>query len=329
MFVALVPCNTLAAQVTRDSTISRDQPIVVLERHRAGITSVKFSPDGAVLASADLSGRIILWRTSDWTPIRSLSHGSEVYAVAFSPDGATLASTGGDFRVRLWNVGSGRQMRMVATGRRPPSIVFAPDGTLLIGTEDGTVHFVDPASGAETRTLKTGGGPALVVAVSPDGSTLATALPIRVWDLHTLNKRFTLQSLGQLGLAFSSDGRKLCSAESTGGALLWTLGDSASSLALRATVEKRAVGVRGYESFPVNMPVAAIDVSGDAKVVIGGGTTGLVYIWRPSGPEPPAPLELAGHAMTVTAVALSPTRALAASGSLDRTIRIWKIEADR
>jgi WD40 repeat protein len=326
--LALVPLSQLAAQGDSDSAVSRQEPVIVLERHRAGVTSVKFSPDGNLLATADLDGQVIVWRTGVWTPVRILSHGSEVYALAFSPDGRTLASTGDDRKVILWNTMTGKQLRSVANNRRALCVVFAPNGELLIGAEDGIVHFVDPSTGRENRTLKTDGA-AWALAVSADASTLATALPIRVWDYRTLNKRSSPRALGQLGLALSGDGKRLVSAESTGGALLWNLADSVSYVPLRTTVERKATGARGYESFEVNMPVAAIDLSRNADRVVGGGTTGLVYIWKPFDSQSSIPIKLGGHTMTVTAVSFSPSGEFVASGSLDRTVRIWKVESVR
>jgi WD40 repeat protein len=310
-----------------DSTLARQTPLAVLDRHRAGVTSVKFSPQGDLLASADLMGKVVMWRTGNWSYVRTLNHGSEVYSLAFSPDGKTLASAGGDQKVRIWSTRTGQEIRRIAMDHRIPAIVFSPDGTLLIGTEDGVVHFVNGSNGREMRSFKAGGS-VLELAVSADGNRLATALPIRVWDYRSLTKRNTLTSLGQLGLAFSADGACLASAESTGGALIWTLSDSATYTPLRATAEKKSMGLRGFESFTVNMPVASIDVSRNADLVVGGGTNGLVYEWRPSG-RPPEPTMLGGHAMTVSAVALSPAENLIASGSLDRTIRIWKVDSSK
>jgi WD40 repeat protein len=326
--LALFPLGQTRAQSDSDSTVSKQKPVAVLERHHAGVTSARFSPDGNLLATSDLNGRVILWRTGSWTPLRTLNHGSEVYAVAFSPDGKTLVSSGGDRRIILWNPVTGNQLRTITNNRRALCVTFAPNGELLFGGEDGVIHFVDPATGKETRTLKAD-GPAWSLSVSADNSTLATALPLRVWDYRTLKKRSSLRSLGQLGVALFPDGKHLASAESTGGALLWSLGDSATYVPLRTTVERRASGAKGFESFTVNMPVASIDLSRTTNRIVGGGTTGLVYIWTLIDSHPSEPIKLGGHSMTVTTVAFSPSGEFVASGSLDRSIRIWKIESIR
>jgi WD40 repeat protein len=172
-------------------------------------------------------------------------------------------------------------------------------------------------------------GPLWSIAVSSDGKSLATGLPLRIWDYATLAVRAKPRSLGQLGLASSADGGRLASAESTGGALLWKVADSVTYIPLRLTVQKRASGVRGFDSFAVNMPAASIDMSRDGARVVAGGTTADVYLWNVSSSDTAAvrPVRLAGHKMSVTAVALSPNRELIASGSLDRTVRIWRWES--
>jgi WD40 repeat protein len=314
-----------AAQPIATAPIAAEKPLAVLTRHRAGISSTRFSPDGRTLASADLQGAIILWRTADWHPIRTLEHGSEVYAVAFSPDGNMLASTGADSTAVLWNLNTGTKERRLRYNQRALAVVFASNGDLLVGTEDGVVHFVNPALGTELRTLRTGGS-IWSIAVSADGSALATGLPLRLWDYKTLALKAKAPSLAQLGVAFSADGSRLASAESTGGALLWTVGDSLTYTPLRLTMEKKASGPRGFESFPVNMPAASIDMSRDGTRIATGATTSDVYLWSvPRAAEPAASLvRVAGHSMSVTAIALSPNGALVASGSLDRTLKIWR-----
>jgi glucose repression regulatory protein TUP1 len=147
-----------------------------------------------------------------------------------------------------------------------------------------------------------------------------------VWDFKTLALRSKAGGLAQLGLAFSADGKRLASAESTGGARLWVLGDSMTYMPLRLTIEKRASGPRGYDTFSVNMPAASIDLSADGTRVAAGGTDSDVYLWSVPRAATAAgePMRLAGHSMTVTAIALSPRADLVVSGSLDRSVRIWK-----
>jgi WD40 repeat protein len=296
----------------------------VIAMHAAGLTSVRFSPDGITLASADLSGAIELRRASDWTRLRLLHHGAEVYALAFSPDGKTLVSSGGDSVIAVWEVATGKRIRSIREARRSLAVTFSPSDELLVGTEDGIVHFINPASGVERRTLRTDAA-VWSLAVSRDGALVATGLPLRVWNYGDLTLRYKPTTLGQLGVAFARDGRRMVSAESTGGAVLWNLGDSLSYVPLRALVDKQANGPRGQETFSVNMPIASIDISGDGTRVVGGSTSGDVYVWTApiGGKSPPSPDRWSGHSMSVTAIALSPDERTVVTGSLDRSVRVW------
>lgn len=253
-----------------------------------------------------------------------LHHGAEVYALAFSADGKTLVSSGGDSVIAVWEVATGKRIRSIKETHRSLAVTFSPSGELLVGTEDGIVHFINPLSGAERRTLRTD-APVWSLAVSRDRALVATGLPLRVWNYGDLTARYKPSTLGQLGVAFSRDGRRLASAESTGGAMLWNLGDSLSRVPLRALVDKRENGPRGPESFSVNMPIASVDISGDGTRIVGGSTSGDVYVWTvPAGSNsPPSPDRWSGHSMSVTAIALSPDERIVVTGSLDRSVRVW------
>src|SRR6516162_5178373 len=61
--------------------------------HEYGVTSVKYSPDGKMLASASLDNTIKLWDIQTGKEKSTLKgHTDSVVSVAFSPDGKTLAS---------------------------------------------------------------------------------------------------------------------------------------------------------------------------------------------------------------------------------------------
>jgi WD40 repeat protein len=70
------------------------------------VTSVAFSPDGSLLASAIGEPVIPLWRVADGHQVAALAgHGRSAMSVAFSPDGTLLASSAADDTVRLWGIG--------------------------------------------------------------------------------------------------------------------------------------------------------------------------------------------------------------------------------
>lgn len=72
--------------------------------HERDIVSIRFSPDGRVLASGSWQ-EIRLWDVTTATHIVTLiGHLSNVHSVSFSPDGRVLASGSNDGTVLLWDI---------------------------------------------------------------------------------------------------------------------------------------------------------------------------------------------------------------------------------
>ena len=158
--------------------------------------SVAFSPDGALLASADYL-RAAVWLlsvnsgTGALAPVAGspFAVGRGPVSVAFSPSGELLAtSVLVDNAVSLFSVlpSAGGLMGVAnspfAAGTAPRSVAFSPSGGLLATANsfDDTVSVfeVDPATGALTAVAgspySTGADP-LSLAFNPSGSLLAVA----------------------------------------------------------------------------------------------------------------------------------------------------------
>ena len=83
-----------------------------LEGHSDKVTSVAFSSDGGLLASASWDNTIKLWDPHTGEHLRTLEgHSSEVTSVAFSPDGGFLASASDDDTIKLWDPHTGEHLR--------------------------------------------------------------------------------------------------------------------------------------------------------------------------------------------------------------------------
>jgi WD40 repeat protein len=180
------------------------------EGHIAGVTSVRFSPDGRTLVSGSREKSILLWDVATGQELRSFDgHTEGVTSVAFSPDGRLLASGSDDKTARLWDVTTGKELRSLEghTGR-VEVVAFSPDGkTLASGSSyDGAIRLWDVISGKESRVLL--GHPRSVV-FSPNGQSLVSddnGMMI-VWRLSDGARLATLRAVNQepAGYAFTSE----------------------------------------------------------------------------------------------------------------------------
>jgi WD40 repeat protein len=152
-----------------------------LTGHDAWVSCVRFSPDGKTIASASGGARSTLKLWDVQTGQESYSHTgrrSTIYSVTFAPDGKTLATSSLDGTIRFWDVSTREQARPLrAAGNQISSIAFTPDGERLFSSQLGDIRQWDVASGKEIGRLTLDTPTAWVydLAVSPDGSLLATA----------------------------------------------------------------------------------------------------------------------------------------------------------
>ena len=73
--------------------------------HGDSVTSVQYSPDGALILSASLDGILRLSNAKKGRPTcDSIQNGCAVYSATFSLDGRWVASGGRDGKVRIWEV---------------------------------------------------------------------------------------------------------------------------------------------------------------------------------------------------------------------------------
>jgi Tol biopolymer transport system component len=204
---------------------------------QSGAPTAAFSPDGAILATANSNDGVCLWSVATWQMVATLTDPAisnpsyngpspGVNGLAFSPDGATLAVADNDGNSYLWNVAA---RRLTATLTDPDSggvkqVAFSPDGkTLAAGDANGSAYLWKVVTGRHVATLTdptahNGFGPQVnSVAFSPSGATLATGDQngnAYLWDVATLRLTATLTdpATGASNVdwvSFSPDGQTL------------------------------------------------------------------------------------------------------------------------
>jgi WD40 repeat protein len=291
-----------------------------LAGHKAAILGVNFSPTGGYVATASMDTDVILWEI-DRGRLPQL-HAGTLLSIAFSPDDRTLASSAEDGSIRFWDVEAGR-----ASGKpiadleeNQQNLVFSPDGTILASIGGG-IRLWDVENRRQIgETLTTTDFGAVTLAFSPDGSLLAAGDGngfLILWDVATGRVLKSVQGHESyvFSLAFSSDGETLYSTGIDSPKRLiniWNLEtDEATQLELSSTVSP------GYHLVlhPDASMLAASSGGPHWNYLLLFDTTTGELMFDP----------LSGHSDHVSAIAFSLFGSTFATGSADRTIRLWDI----
>ena len=146
--------------------------------HGYSVNCVRFSPDGALIASAagdDLRGQgeAKLWDAETGQEIRTLFHGGPVRSIEFSRDGQRLVTACADSIVRIWETKSGELLtELKGHGQEVYEACFSPDGQLVAsGGQDQSIRVWETRSGKLLATLPHE-LPVICVAFEPQGRFL-------------------------------------------------------------------------------------------------------------------------------------------------------------
>lgn len=247
-----------------------------------------------------------------------------------------LASGGQDHKIWLWNVQSG-QITGVLQGHNGVihHLAYSPDGKYLASASaDQTVRLWDVASGQTTMTLQRHTGVVYAVAFSPDGEFLASASAdqhVRLWHLASGEMRHVLPGHATWArtIAFSPNGQLLACAGADHTIYLWNVSTFGSNKVEPALI------LRGHTDI-----VLSLAFSPDGQTLATSSADTTIRLWNPRSGE--LQYTLQSHTAPIYGIAFSPIaesplparkalgrgeRHLLASGGVDKTVRLWDVDA--
>ncbi len=200
------------------------------------IASLRFSPDGSVLAVGGYQQVRLVDTGTGRTVVTFPGEADVVRSIAFSPDGKRIAAAGGEPQrsgeIKIWDVTSQRLL-VTLKGHKDCiySIAWSPDGKLIASASyDKMIKLWDPETGNEVRNLQDHIDAVFAVAFSPDGRHLASASQdrtVKIWDVSSGKRLYTLSdaSDGLTSLAFAPSGKQLAAAGYDKTIYVWQVGD--------------------------------------------------------------------------------------------------------
>lgn len=275
-------------------------------------------------------------------------HGGPVRAIAVSVDGKTVLSGSFDTAAIRWSLAteSAEQVLRFHSGA-VNAAAFVGDGRMATAGADGQIAVWTPGRLQPDLVVTGHTGPIVGLAVSPDGSKLASAS----WD-HTVRISSLFDggtsvleghSQGVNGVAFAPDGKSLVSVGYDLTVCIWPLPDGSPEIvAMPAPLNALAIApdgeiVTGAADGKLRMmtadgkengevmvgasPIVALAISQDGVLIAAGTIDGTVAIVDRKARN--VMRTLAGFGAPVWSVAFLPDGATLLTGGADGKIRRW------
>lgn len=293
-----------------------------MKGHADNIIELYFSPDGKRLASGSGDCTVRFWDLPTQSPkLTCKGHSHWVQCIAWAPDNSVLASGGRDSMVRLWDPDTGKEICALKGHRQSPSnrinwIAWEP---------------LHSAPSARCTRLASAGQDAGVKVwdYSRTGAKLVMSL-----GHHT--KPVTCVKWGGEGLIYTaSQDRTIGVWRAKDGALCRVLTGHAhwvNTLSLSTEYVTRTgpynhrggLASEGGSLKEIARKRYAEVVAAGPELLVSGSEDNTMYLWNGAKEKKPIAPRITGHQKGINHVLFSPCGRFFASGSFDKSAKVWE-----
>jgi WD40 repeat protein len=303
-----------------------------LDGHTAGVSCLRFSPNGKLLASGGHDNTVCVWDVEKRKLLKTLrGHAGRVRSVAFAPQlpdvEAQLLAGSYDQSAKIWNLKDYEEFHIfgapVFAGHEDAifSAAFSPDNKSFVSaSRDRTAKIWNVNSGV-INSFQQGHEYLATAAVFFRGGnkflTAAADDTTRIWDVETGMNILTLRETGSSGAAVLSDD----------GIRILTGGKDAAGDNYAAKLWDARTG-RLLRYFPVHKAeITAVAISRDGRRVFAGDAQGCCTLWEADGTLRWE--NRTGHIRDVRAAAFLPDGRRVLTASSDHTVVQWDVATGR
>ena len=307
--------------ITKRNGRSKQAQPLLEARWRANIDDhpigLAWSPDGASLAVAGVSGPITLFNGADGAIQQKLpGHALDTMAIAWRKDSRLLASVGQDGKVRLWDADNGTQRAEMAGGASwVERVAFSPVGDWLVSAAGRKLRLWN-SGGELVREYADANSTITDIKWRRDGKQFAISAynGVVLYDPTKAEplRRFEWQG-STLTLEWSPDGRYIAT------------GDQDSTVHFWINATGQDLQMWGYETKVLELAWSA----NSRYLATGGGTQVVIWDCSGKGPADTRPMMLEGHERLIKHLKFQRRGMLLASGGNDGLLALWKVRMNR
>ncbi|HEY7729420.1 MAG TPA: BTAD domain-containing putative transcriptional regulator [Gaiellaceae bacterium] len=199
-----------------------------------GASGVDFSPDGELVATAGIDGKLRVHDLRSGRQIASVQVSGSLQDVAFSPDGKWVAAGSLAGKIAILDVARRTLARTIDHEDAIVPVRFSPNGkAIATGDSAGKVHFWDPTTGRQIgRALGGQNGWVSSVTFDPSGRAVLTTSAdgkLRLWDVASgklVGTPIPGADVGGRGTFFPT-GERVVAVFGSGEGVIWNLDPAA------------------------------------------------------------------------------------------------------